>query len=124
MLGNRAIYNDGWVAFTTPVSPPWELSSAPPPDVITGYKWELYNVKEDPTQFDDLAARMPDKVKEMEALFDSEAAKYNVLPLDNSTLARWNTPRPSLTAVRTGFTYSVVLTRVPGRIAPYIPHKS
>src|SRR5712672_2563128 len=73
MLGNRAIYHDGWVATTTPVTLPWELSSAPPPDVITGYKWEHYNVQVDPTQFDDLAAQMPEKVKELQALFDSEA---------------------------------------------------
>ena len=71
MLGNRAIYHDGWIASTTPVTLPWELSSAPPPDVITGYKWELYNVQEDPTQYNDLAAQMPDKVREMQALFDS-----------------------------------------------------
>ena len=95
MLGNRAIYHDGWVAATTPVTLPWELNTAPPPDVITGYKWELYNVQEDPTEFNDLAEKMPDKVKEMQSLFYSEAKKYNVLPLDNSTLARWNTPRPS-----------------------------
>jgi len=124
MLGNRAIYHNGWVAATTPVTTPWELSSAPPPDVITGYKWELYNVQEDPTQFDDLAAKMPDKVKEMEALFNSEAAKYNVLPLDNSTLARWNTPRPSLTAGKTVFTYSGELTGVPASAAPSILNKS
>ena len=74
--------------------------------MITGYNWELYNVDEDPTQSNDLAAQMPDKLKEMQDLFYSEAAKYNVLPLDNSTLARWNTPRPSLTAGRTEFTYS------------------
>ena len=65
MLGNRAIYHDGWVAATTPATLPWELSTATPPDVITGYNWELYNVKEDPTQFNDLAAKMPEKVKEM-----------------------------------------------------------
>ena len=98
MLGNRAIYHDGWVAATTPVTLPWELSTATPPDVITGYNWELYNVQEDPTQFNDLAAKMPDKLKQMQDLFYSEAKKYDVLPLDNSTLARWNTPRPSLTA--------------------------
>ena len=57
MLGNRAIYNDGWIASTTPATLPWELSNKPPPDVITGYNWELYNVKEDPTQFNDLAAQ-------------------------------------------------------------------
>ena len=103
---------------------PWALSTATPPDVITGYKWELYNVKEDPTQFNDLAAKMPDKLKQMQDLFYAEAKKYNVLPLDNSTLARWNTPRPSLTAGRTVFTYSGELTGVPASAAPSILDKS
>jgi hypothetical protein len=124
MLGNRAIVHDGWMASTTPVTLPWELSSAPPPDVITGYKWELYNLQQDPTQFNDLAATMPDKVKEMQAIFDSEAKKYNVLPLDNTTLPRWNTPRPSLTAGRTDFNYSGGLTGVPASAAPSILNKS
>lgn len=124
MLGNRAIFHDGWVAATTPATLPWELSSATPPDVITGYNWELYDVKDDPTQADDLAAKMPDKLKEMQALFYSEAAKYNVLPLDNSTLARWNTPRPNLTAGRTEFSYSGELSGVPGSAAPDIRNKS
>ena len=124
MLGNRAIFHDGWVAATTPATLPWELSTKTPPDVITGYNWELYNVNEDPTQFNDLAARMPGKVKELQELFYAEAKKYNVLPLDNSTLARWNTPRPSLTAGRTEFTYSGELTGVPGSAAPDIKNKS
>ena len=67
MLGNRAIYHDGWLAATTPATRPWELSSATPPDVIMGYKWELYNVgplqSGDPTEFDDLAGRLPDKLE-------------------------------------------------------------
>ena len=124
MLGNRAIYHDGWLAATTPVTLPWELSTAPPPDVITGYKWELYNVQEDPTENNDLATKMPDKVKEMQDLFYSEARKHDVLPLDNSTLARWNTPRPSLTAGQTVFTYSGELTGVPESAAPNILNKS
>ena len=124
MLGNRAIFHNGWVAATTPATLPWELSTKTPPDVITGYNWELYNVNEDPTQFNDLAARMPEKVKELQELFYAEAKKYNVLPLDNSTLARWNTPRPSLTAGRTEFTYSGELTGVPGSAAPDIKNKS
>ena len=124
MLGNRAIYHDGWVAATTPATLPWELSTKPPPDVITGYNWELYNVQEDPTQFNDLAAKMPDKLKELQALFYSEAKKYNVLPLDNSTLARWNAHRPNLTGGRTEFTYSGVLTGVPPSAAPNILNKS
>ena len=118
MLGNRAIYHDGWIAATTPATLPWELSTAkPPPDVITGYKWELYNVgdqqKEDPTEFNDLAAKMPEKLKQMQDIFYAEAKKFDVLPLDNTTLARWNTPKPNLKAGRTVFTYSGGLTRRP-----------
>ncbi len=124
MLGNRAIYHDGWVAATTPVTLPWELSSKTPPDVITGYKWELYNVMEDPTQNKDLAAKMPDKLKQMQNIFYLEAAKHNVLPLDNTTLARWNAPKPSLTAGRNEFTYSGTLANVPGSTAPHILNKS
>ena len=93
----------------------------PAPDVITGYKWELYNVQEDPTEYNDLAAKMPDKLKEMQELFYAEAKKYDVLPLDNSTLARFKTPRPSLTAGQTVFTYSGELTGVPASAAPRHP---
>ena len=124
MLGNRSIYHDGWVAATTPVTLPWELSSAPPPDVISGYNWELYNVKDDPTESNDLAAKMPNKLKDLEALFYSEAKKYNVLPLDNSTLARWNTPRPNLTEGKTEFSYSGELSGTPPSAAPSILNRS
>ena len=124
MLGNRAIYHDGWVAATTPVTLPWELSTKPPPDVIDGYKWELYNVLEDPTQNNDLAAKMPDKLAQMKGIFYLEAAKYNVLPLDNTTLTRWNAPKPSLTAGRTEFTYTSPIANVPGSTAPNILNKS
>lgn len=124
MLGNRAIYNDGWVAATTPATLPWELSTATPPDVITGYKWELYNVAEDPTESTDLAAKMPEKLKQLQDLFYAEAQKHDVLPLDNSSLSRWNGARPTLTAGRTVFTYSGVLTGVPNSGAPSILNKS
>jgi arylsulfatase len=124
MLGNRAIYHDGWVACTTPATLPWELSTAEPPDVISGYKWELYNVAEDPTQSNDLAAKMPDKVKELQSIFYQEAEKHDVLPLDNSSLARWNSPRPNLTGGRTDFSYTGVLTGVPGSGAPSILNKA
>jgi arylsulfatase len=124
MLGNRAIYQDGWVACTTPANLPWAPSTATPPDVITGYKWELYNVAEDPTQSNDLAAAMPDRLKQMQDLFYSEAKKYDVLPLDNSSLVRFTTPRPSLTAGRTTFTYTGGLTGIPNSGAPRILNTS
>ena len=124
MLGNRAIYHEGWVAATTPATLPWELSSKPAPDVITGYQWELYHVQEDPTQSNDLAAKMPDKLKQMQGIFYAEAKKYDVLPLDNTSLARWNAPKPNLTAGRKVFSYTGTLTGVPNSGAPSILNKS
>jgi arylsulfatase len=124
MLGNRAIFHEGWVAATTPATLPWELSTKTPPDVITGYNWELYNVDEDPTQYNDLAKENPEKLKELQDLFMAEAQKHGVLPLDNSTLARWNTPRPSLTAGRTRFEYFGQLSGVPKSSAPSILNRA
>ena len=93
MLGNRAIYHEGWVAATTPATLPWELSTATPPDVITGYNWELYNVAEDPTESNDLAAKMPDKLKEMQDLFYAEA---------EATMSCRSTTRRSAAGTRRG----------------------
>ena len=123
MLGNRAIYQDGWMAVTTPVNLPWELNTATPPDVITGYKWELYNLNEDVTEYNDLADKMPDKLKQLQDVFYEQAKKYDVLPLDNSTLKRFMTQRPSATAGRTTFTYSGELSGVPPAAAPNILDK-
>ncbi|HMS65138.1 MAG TPA: arylsulfatase [Ignavibacteria bacterium] len=106
MFCNRGIYNDGWYACTTPPEPPWFMGTKALPDPLTGYKWELYNISEDFSQNNDLAAKEPDKLKEMEALFMKEAAKYQVLPLDNSILPRVISPKPSNTAGRSVFTYS------------------
>ena len=66
---------------------------------------------------------MPDKLKEMQEVFYAEAKKYNVFPLDNSTLARFLTPRPSTTAGRKVFEYSGELTGVPPACAPNIMAK-
>ena len=56
--------------------------------MVNGYKWELYNITEDYSENNDLAAKMPDKLREMQELFLVEATKYNVFPLDNSVLPR------------------------------------
>ena len=83
MFANRAIYSDGWVAATTPTTPPW-VSVAAAVDPIDGYEWELYNVAEDFSQAHNLAKSNPEKLRELQRLFYIEAVKYNVLPLDNS----------------------------------------
>jgi arylsulfatase len=124
IMGNRAIYHDGWIACTTPPQPPWLMGLHELPDVVNGYKWELYHITEDYSENNDLAATMPGKVKEMQELFLAEAAKYDVLPLDNSVLPRVLSPKPSYTAGRTVFTYSGVLSGLPNTDAPNILGKS
>src|SRR5450432_3452941 len=123
MAGNRGIYHDGWMANTTPFAPPWDLATGKLPDVDTGYKWELYHITEDYSQNDDLAAKNPAKLKEMQALFQTEAAKYNVLPLDNTAFIRLQTPRPSAVAGKTLFTYSSEVSGIPVGNAPNILDK-
>jgi arylsulfatase len=124
MAGNRAIYQAGWIASTTPPAPPWELAMGKLPDVVNGYKWELFNVAEDYSQFNDLAPQMPDKLREMQELFLVEAAKYNVFPLDNSAFLRAVTPRPSSTAGRDVFTYSGQVAGIPTGDAPSLLNRS
>jgi arylsulfatase len=125
MFANRAIYHNGWIAATTPPAPPWLLGTVKlPQDVINGYKWELYNIAEDYSENNDLAAKMPDKLRELQELFLVEATKYNVFPLDNSVLPRIIAPRPSATAGRNVFTYSGEMSGLPDSDAPSILNKS
>ena len=120
MVGNRAIYHNGWIAATTPPAPPWQLGTGKLPDVDTGYRWELYNIAEDYSEYNDLAASNPAKLAELQKLFLVEAAKYNVFPMDNSGFSRLLTPRPSAVAGRTVFTYTGVNSGIPVGNAPSI----
>jgi hypothetical protein len=124
MVGNRAIYHDGWIAATTPPQPPWDLGLGKFPDVVNGYTWELYNLADDYTESNNLASKMPDKLRDMQERFLMEATKYNVFPLDNSFTARAATPRPSATAGRTVFTFSGESSGLPYSDAPDIVGKS
>jgi arylsulfatase A-like enzyme len=122
MVGNRAIYHDGWIGATTPPSPSWELGTGTMP-ALDAYHWELYNIAEDYSEYNDLATKMPDKLKEMQGLFLKEAAKYQVLPLDNSGFVRLLTARPSAIAGRTVFTYTGENVGIPVGNAPSILDK-
>jgi arylsulfatase A-like enzyme len=124
MFGNRAIYHDGWVAATPPPQPPWLLGTAKMPEVLNGYKWELYNIAEDYSENNDLSAKEPDKLRELQELFLVEAQKYQVFPLDNSILERLLAPRPSATAGRTEFTYAGEMSGLPDGSAPNTLAKS
>ena len=103
IFGNRAIYNDGWVAATVHKAP-WE---AAPRRGLAEDVWELYNVDEDFSEANDLAASNPAKLKEMQALFMKEAERYRVLPIDDRVIERFDPAmagRPDLMAGRKSLT--------------------
>jgi arylsulfatase len=100
ILGNRALYNDGWLARTVHRAP-WE---AKPRATLDKDNWELYDTRKDFSLADDLAAKNPAKLKEMQGLFMKEAVKYNVLPIDDRAAERFDPSiagRPDLMAGRT-----------------------
>ena len=123
LVGNRAIYKDGWMASTTPLRLPWvTFGYEPNPD---DFRWELYNVNEDFSQANNLADKYPGKLKELQAAFDVEAKKYNVYPLDSSFASRADPAiRPSLTRGRTEFAYYPGMIRIPEGSAPDFKNKS
>jgi len=124
MFANRALYNDGWVAATTPVAPPWE-GVVKAVDPISGYNWELYNVVEDFSQSNDLAESNAEKLKELQRLFYIEAVKYDVLPLDNTKVERLDVNnRPSNIRGLSEFTYYDGMVRIPEGNAPDLKNKS
>ena len=123
MAANRGIYNDGWVACTTPPVTPW--TSVWKPIDIDEYKWELYHVTEDFSEAVNLAGKEPAKLRELQDLFWIEAAKYNVLPIDNSRVERLDVSlRPSPTRGRSVFTYFDGQHRIPEGSAPDVKNKS
>ncbi|HSG72469.1 MAG TPA: arylsulfatase [Planctomycetaceae bacterium] len=121
MLGNQGIYHDGWMASAIR-GVPW-LSENPPADLLN-MPWELYHVDEDFSQAVDLAKEHPEKLQELVKLFFAEAARYNVLPLDDRKTERLNVAnRPSLTEGRTKFVYPNLL-RLPEGASPDLKHKN
>jgi len=124
MGSNRGIYHNGWMASAISFVP-WEPHR-------TGFdpdkqKWELYNIDQDFSQADDLAAANPQKLRELQDLWWVEAAKYNILPLDWRAVERLNAElmgRPSLTGDRRTFTYYPGQIGLPNEAAPRILNKS
>lgn len=119
LVGNRAIYHDGWIAATTPFRKPWQTVGGVSKYPSRDYDWELYNIAEDYSQAENLAEKNPEKLKELQALFYEEAKRNNVFPLDASFAERADPAiRPSLTKGRTSFEYHEGIVRVPEGSAP------
>lgn len=103
IVGNRAIYHDGWFAGTVHKAV-WE---SVPRASLENDKWELYDTRTDFSLSNDLSAKFPDKLKQMQDLFTAEAVKYRVLPIDDRIQERMNAEiagRPDLMAGRTSLT--------------------
>jgi arylsulfatase len=124
MFINRALYHDGWWAASR-VNVPWEGSAAAAnPDAAT---WELYNLDQDFSQANDLASSNPQKLRELQDMWWSEAARFSVLPLDGRKTERLNAElqgRPSLAGKRTLFTYYPGVVALPAGSAPNVLNKS
>jgi arylsulfatase len=116
MMGNRAMYADGWIASCRHGRLPWETHGS------SGFdedKWELYDIEKDFTQAEDLADREPKKLRELQDMFMAEAAKYNVLPLDDRFAERLDvTLRPSYFFGRKKVTFYSGMTRLPEGSGP------
>ncbi|GGF39786.1 arylsulfatase [Echinicola rosea] len=127
MGGSRAVYHDGWVAATAHGLTPW---SDDRPDNLTFENdvWELYNIREDFTENNDIAAEHPEKVEELKALFMKEAKAHDVLPLDDRGAERFSaqlTGRPSGPSEGVDhFVYYPGMIRLPEGSAPNFKNRT
>src|SRR5262249_5096306 len=116
------VYSDGWVACTRHGRLPWENAGTYDFDKD---KWELYRIDSDFSEANDMAAQLPQRLRDMQDLFWIEAAKYQELPLDDRFIERSDPSlRSSLIAGRTDFTYFPGATRIPESSSPYVKNRS
>ncbi len=124
MMGQWALYDEGWMLSTKVNRAPWEAFGPANPDPLNNQVFQLYNLNTDFSQTNDIAAKNPDKVKEMRAQFVEQAKKYQVFPMDASVAARLVAPRPNITAGRTEFVYTRPMTGLPQGDSPALLNAS
>ena len=124
MMGQWALYDDGWLLSTKVNRAPWQAFGPANPNPLDNQQFQLYDLRKSWNQENDIAAQHPQKVKEMRAKFVAEAKKYQVFPLDASVAARIVAPRPNITAGRTEFVYTRPMTGLPQGDSPFILNAS
>ena len=124
MMGQWALYHEGWLLATKVNRAPWEAYGAANPDPLNNQVMQLYNLEEDFTQSKDLADQYPDKVEELKKLFIEEAEKYQVFPMDASVATRVIAPRPNITAGRSEFVYTRPMIGLPQGDSPLLLNTS
>ncbi len=124
MMGQWALYDDGWLLSTKVDRAPWDAFGKANTDPLNNQVLQLYDLTKDYSQSHDIADSNPDKVKEMKALFIEEAKKYQVFPLDASVAARVIAPRPNITAGRSEFVYTHPMVGLPQGDSPLLLNTS
>ncbi len=124
MMGQWAVYHEGWLLSTKVNRAPWEAFGAANPDPLNNQVLELYDLNSDFSQSNNIAAQNPQKVKEMKELFIREARKYQVFPMDASVAGRLVAPRPNITADRTEFVYTHPMVGLPQGDSPSLLNSS
>ena len=124
MMGQWALYHDGWLLSTKVNRAPWEAFGAANPDPLNIQALELYDLTKDFSQTQNVAAQFPDKVTAMKEMFVAEARKYQVLPLDASVAGRIASPKPNITAGRTEFVYTKPMVGLPQGDSPALLNSS
>ena len=124
MMGQWALYHEGWMLSTQVNRAPWEAFGPANPDPLNNQVLQLYNLDKDFSQSQDIANKYPDKVKELKNMFITEAKKYQVFPLDASVAARIVASRPNITAGRAEFVYTKPMTGLPQGDSPSLLNSS
>ena len=124
MMGQWALYDEGWLLSTKVNRAPWEAFGEANPDPLNNQVFQLYDLSKDFSQANDIAAQHPKKVAQMRKKFLAEARKYQVLPLDASVAARIVAPRPNITAGRKEFVYTRPMVGTPQGDSPFLLNSS
>lgn len=124
MMGQWALYNEGWLLSTKVNRAPWDAFGKINEDPLNNQVLELYNLNVDFNQSQNIADKNPAKVKEMKKLFIEEGKKYNVFPMDASVGPRVAAPRPNITAGRSEFVYTYPMIGTPQGDSPSILNSS
>jgi len=124
MMGQWALYHEGWLLSTKVNRAPWEAFGAANSDPLNNQVLELYDLTTDFSQSHNIAEQNPDKVKEMKKMFIEEAKKYQVFPMDASVATRLVAPRPNITAGRSEFVYTHPMVGLPQGDSPSVLNAS
>ncbi|WP_208749494.1 arylsulfatase [Flavobacterium zhairuonense] len=122
--GSRGVYKDGWYACTFGPLYPWIPAQKGLAEWDSNKDvWELYNIKEDYTQYNDLAAKNPQKLKELQEVFNEEAKKNKDYPIGAGIWLRIH-PEDVIKAPYTSWTFDETTKRMPEFSAPGLGKKS